>query len=271
MRDRFDLILHRGCNFTEPENSLAGIGALTRIASGFRIEIDIAATADGVAVLCHDLTLSRLCGTDGLISDLRYRDLPVRLDGSKLVTLESVLDAFPKAPFLLDLRDDDHAALFCGGVVPANFNAEEHAALLFETLKPLFVRRPRPDLRLMAGSLDFGKRLVDAGCPFPVDVSERFCRPYLDGVLKSRDIAFLGPNPDCAYVRVYDLTEQLTGAFGECGIDVIATASFPYRSLQNTRDVIAHAQEKGAAGILVSPVSEEIVAAFRQPDGDRPT
>ena len=162
MRDRFDLILHRGCNFTEPENSLAGIGALTRIAPGFRIEIDIAATADGVAVLCHDLTLTRLCGTDGLISDLRYRDLPARLDGSRLATLESVLDAFPKVPFLLDLRDDDHEALFCDGVVPAHFDVQKHAALLFETLRPLFERRPRPDLRLMAGSLEFGKRLIDA-------------------------------------------------------------------------------------------------------------
>ena len=56
------VISHRACAGHAPENTLAGVRAALQIGAD-AVEIDVQASADGVPVLMHDLTLDR--STDG--------------------------------------------------------------------------------------------------------------------------------------------------------------------------------------------------------------
>lgn len=68
------LIAHRGWQRHYPENTLIGVDAA--IAAGARhVEIDIQLTADHIAVLFHDATLSRVCGVDQSIFSLTLEEL----------------------------------------------------------------------------------------------------------------------------------------------------------------------------------------------------
>ncbi len=68
------LIAHRGWQRRYPENTLVGIeGALQ--AGARHVEIDIQLTADQVPVLCHDVSLQRVCGVNRKIFALDWADL----------------------------------------------------------------------------------------------------------------------------------------------------------------------------------------------------
>src|SRR5438270_10998663 len=87
---------HRGgaSGATTPENTTAAFDRA--VALGYRyIETDIHATADGVAVVFHDHTLTRLAGRPERINQLRWDELSrIRVDGQPLVPrLSDVLDA----------------------------------------------------------------------------------------------------------------------------------------------------------------------------------
>ena len=81
------LVAHRGWQQRYPENTLIGIEAALN-AGACHIEIDVHLTADHVPVLCHDLTLERLSGSSGTITNLTLQQLqdysahePQRLGG----------------------------------------------------------------------------------------------------------------------------------------------------------------------------------------------
>jgi putative hemolysin len=80
---------------------------------GYRyIETDIRATADGVAVVIHDNTLSRVFGHPGRIHDLRWADLQsLRVAGAAAVPrLDEVLGAWPQVRLNLDAKSDHAVA-----------------------------------------------------------------------------------------------------------------------------------------------------------------
>ncbi|MYM64066.1 glycerophosphodiester phosphodiesterase family protein [Pseudomaricurvus sp. HS19] len=68
------LVAHRGWQQRYPENTLIGIQAALN-AGACHIEIDVHLTADHVPVLCHDLTLERLSGSSGTITELTLQQL----------------------------------------------------------------------------------------------------------------------------------------------------------------------------------------------------
>ncbi len=68
------IISHAACVGPAPENTLAGIRAALQIGAD-AIEIDVQASADGVPVLMHDLTLDRTTNGSGDIASLTLEQL----------------------------------------------------------------------------------------------------------------------------------------------------------------------------------------------------
>ncbi len=68
------VISHRACAGHAPENTLAGVRTALQIGAD-AIEIDVQASADGVPVLMHDLTLDRTTSGSGDLSSLTLEQL----------------------------------------------------------------------------------------------------------------------------------------------------------------------------------------------------
>jgi glycerophosphoryl diester phosphodiesterase len=68
------IVAHRGASAAAPENTLAAFRkGLEEGADG--VEFDVRLTRDGVPVVFHDSTLSRVAGIDRRIADLNYKEL----------------------------------------------------------------------------------------------------------------------------------------------------------------------------------------------------
>ncbi len=100
---------HRGLHDQSlqiPENSLA---AFRRAADcGFGAELDVHLMADGNLAVVHDSNLTRVCGRNVMIEDLRkedLKDLPLQGTGERIPLLPEVLDLFEgKTPLIIELK-----------------------------------------------------------------------------------------------------------------------------------------------------------------------
>ncbi|MBO4210287.1 glycerophosphodiester phosphodiesterase [Micromonospora echinofusca] len=98
---------HRGGAARGDENTTAAFARA--VALGYRyVETDVHGTADGVAVVFHDDTLTRMTGDRRRIADLRWADLAtVRVGGQAVVPrLDEVLHAWPQVRFNVDVKAD---------------------------------------------------------------------------------------------------------------------------------------------------------------------
>lgn len=98
------LCAHRGFIPGAPENTLPSIGLAVAMGAS-EVEIDIRASADGVLIVSHDATVSRLTGAAGEVGKMEYAQLrqlnlgkqfAQHYDGVSYATLEEVLAAFPR-------------------------------------------------------------------------------------------------------------------------------------------------------------------------------
>jgi glycerophosphoryl diester phosphodiesterase len=98
-------VAHRGGAGLAPENSLAAFSRAHAL--GFRyLETDIQITADGVCVAFHDSKLHRVLAVPGTVRRTQWADLrALRFQGEAVPTLDDVLEAFPDACFMMDLKD----------------------------------------------------------------------------------------------------------------------------------------------------------------------
>jgi len=86
------VISHAACGGHAPENTLAGIRQALRIGAD-AIEIDVQASADGVPILMHDLTVDRTTGGSGEVAKLTLAQLrALDAGGEPVPTLADVLD-----------------------------------------------------------------------------------------------------------------------------------------------------------------------------------
>jgi len=86
------VISHAACGGHAPENTLAGIQKAIELGSD-AIEIDVQASADGVPVLMHDLTVDRSTNGTGAVADLTLDQLKsLTVKGQPVPTLAEVLD-----------------------------------------------------------------------------------------------------------------------------------------------------------------------------------
>ncbi len=98
---------HRGGAAAGDENTTAAFARA--VALGYRyLETDTHATADGVAVVLHDATLSRTVGRPEAVSRLRWADLAtIRAGGAAVVPrLDEVLAAWPAVRFNIDVKSE---------------------------------------------------------------------------------------------------------------------------------------------------------------------
>jgi glycerophosphoryl diester phosphodiesterase len=96
---------HRGGAATGDENTAAAFERAVKL--GYRyVETDVHATADGVSVVFHDVTLMRLTGVAGRIGSLTWADLStLRVGGAAAIPrLDETLDAWPEIHFNIDVK-----------------------------------------------------------------------------------------------------------------------------------------------------------------------
>ena len=100
------LFAHRGGTERHEGNTLAAFADAAGL--GFRIETDVRATRDGVAVIAHDDALASLTGDPGRVSDHAWSDLArLRMPrGEGVARLDDALSALPRTPFNLDAKCD---------------------------------------------------------------------------------------------------------------------------------------------------------------------
>ncbi|MEO7146683.1 MAG: glycerophosphodiester phosphodiesterase [Terrimesophilobacter sp.] len=102
------VIAHRGLALEAPENTLLAFGKA--VAVGVQhLETDVHASTDGVAIISHDSSLTRVAGRDVRVNQLTAAELH-RVDlggGQNFVTLAEALDAFPGARFNIDVKVDE--------------------------------------------------------------------------------------------------------------------------------------------------------------------
>jgi len=255
-----DLIFHRGCNQDAPENSIAGIAECVALAPLQAVEIDVAVTRDRIPVLLHDLSLERLLGLRRTVLDLTLDELRRHANGADIATLSDVLAAFPDTRFELDLRDDRSSALFPGSNLSAADLPEDPAMALLEGLEPILEGLPADRLRLIAGLPATFERLKARFPEIAVSLAERSCRDFLEKLLKDEG----APPPveeglDRIYVRYRAASAALSERLHNRNYAICLTASFPYRSLENSRRVIERAIAVSADFVMVSPVDESLM------------
>jgi glycerophosphoryl diester phosphodiesterase len=99
---------HRGGAENEAENT--GVAFARAIELGYRyVETDTQASRDGVAVVFHDSTLTRMTGDRRRISELAWADLStVRIRGEAAIQrLDDVLDTWPHVRFNIDVKAEN--------------------------------------------------------------------------------------------------------------------------------------------------------------------
>jgi len=86
------IISHAACAGHAPENTLAGVNAALEIGAD-AIEVDVQASADGMPILMHDLTLDRTTSGSGDLASLTWEQLSA-LDagGEPVPTFAQALD-----------------------------------------------------------------------------------------------------------------------------------------------------------------------------------
>ena len=99
---------HRGAHLGCEENTWAAFAKAVQL--GYRyIETDVQATRDGVPVLFHDDTLSRVLGISGAVSDYPWSELAQMRTpaGEPLLRLEDALTDLPRVRFNLDAKFEE--------------------------------------------------------------------------------------------------------------------------------------------------------------------
>lgn len=109
------LLAHRGLVTSDgaaagiAENSLAAVAA-AHAAGATYVESDCHLTSDGVVVLFHDDTLTRVTGDPRCIADVSFAELSALMESrGGLVTLQQALEAFPTVRFNIDIKAEGAA------------------------------------------------------------------------------------------------------------------------------------------------------------------
>lgn len=123
--DFFDLplprvIAHRGASGDYPENTLPAFEAARELGVPY-LELDVHMTRDGEVVVCHDDTLARVAGHDGVIREMTLAEVrradagynfspdgtdsfPFRRQGIQVPTLGEVLARLTHQRFIIELK-----------------------------------------------------------------------------------------------------------------------------------------------------------------------
>jgi glycerophosphoryl diester phosphodiesterase len=123
-RSRPLIFAHRGGCALGPENTIAAFD-LGLAAGADGLELDVQLSSDGVAVVCHDMTLDRTTGASGPVAALtagelagidagcRYVDrdgkFPFKERGVGVPRLRDVLERYPDIPLIVEMKINNAA------------------------------------------------------------------------------------------------------------------------------------------------------------------
>jgi glycerophosphoryl diester phosphodiesterase len=100
------LYAHRGLhdgNRAVIENSMRAFALAAE--HGYGMEMDLQSTRDGQVVVHHDLNTLRVCGTDAVIEQTDYRDLPLLPDGTPIPLFTDFLVLVSgRVPVIIELK-----------------------------------------------------------------------------------------------------------------------------------------------------------------------
>ena len=145
---------HRGLhNHTIPENSLAAFARACE--RGIGIELDVQLSRDGVVMVFHDYTLTRMTGVEGKLRELDAADLQkLSLGGTDrtIPTFSQVLDLVDgRVPLLVELKGENLDTSLCEKV--ADHLKAYKGPYCIESFNPLLVRRMKKCLPGVYGGL----------------------------------------------------------------------------------------------------------------------
>lgn len=132
---------HRGLHGEGvPENTLAAFSLA--IENGYGIELDVRLTSDGVPVVFHDPTLSRMLGEDKKVSELTYEELKgYTFPGTeeKIPSFAEALELIAeRAPILIELKGEDGDTSVCQAV--ADMLDGYNGVFAIQSFNPLHLR-----------------------------------------------------------------------------------------------------------------------------------
>ena len=138
---------HRGLHDdTVPENSLTAFARACE--AGVGIELDVQLSRDGVVMVFHDFTLSRMTGAEGKLCQLDCAKLQtLRLQDSEetIPTLAEVLELVAgRVPLLVELKGETLNSDLCGAV--ATLLEAYDGPYCLESFNPILVREIRKRL-----------------------------------------------------------------------------------------------------------------------------
>jgi glycerophosphoryl diester phosphodiesterase len=167
------VIAHRGASAEAPENTLRAFARALELGID-GIELDVQVTRDGVPVVFHDFTLTRLTGTRGRLADRTWAELQkLRVRGETIPTLADALSLTRKraivqieikkavsvAPVLAAIRK----AASTGNVILASFEHDilrEAAALAPKLPRMLIADKPSSFTLLRQGYGGHGTKIA---------------------------------------------------------------------------------------------------------------
>lgn len=135
---------HRGCSLEgAPENSLSAFKAAALL--GYGIELDVRLSKDGIPVVFHDRTLSRMCGDKRKLSSLTAAEistLKLLKTDEGIPLLKDVLSSLPDTPILCELKTNSlHDLSSC---LPVAKILETHpSAVAIQSFNPFVLRKFR--------------------------------------------------------------------------------------------------------------------------------
>ncbi len=111
----FRFLAHRGLTVGEnsqplDENTALAFARALQVGANY-LEVDVRASRDGVAVVCHDPDLSRIAGRPEKVAELDWATLEAipLSNGGKLMSLEQLLSQFGDARVNIDIKSLDAA------------------------------------------------------------------------------------------------------------------------------------------------------------------
>lgn len=116
---------HRGAPEAAPENTLAAFEAARQMGAD-GVELDVLLTADGVPVVCHNLTVDKTTNGTGCIRDLTVEQIKAldagswfhsRFAGERIPTLQEVLEWAGRDMDML-LNPEIQTGLLCAPALP---------------------------------------------------------------------------------------------------------------------------------------------------------
>ncbi|MBQ8748069.1 MAG: glycerophosphodiester phosphodiesterase [Clostridia bacterium] len=136
---------HRGeyDNVRIPENSMAAFRRAVK--RGVGIELDVHLTADGEVIVFHDGTLTRMCGDDRRVEDMRASEITAMTllgTGERIPTLKEVLALVGgRVPLIVELKGETGNTALADAAMPILENYG--GAYCVESFNPLLVARYR--------------------------------------------------------------------------------------------------------------------------------